>query len=104
MVLEVQVNDPVLVIHPSLLSVLAEECILLCGRRPCWDVCRVDRVGREDKCGSGYAYILFGREDESKVAVFASAKVALDGRRIFRQELMCLLDGGLVWLAEVLGE
>ena len=56
-------------------------------------------VRREYEGGSGYACILFGREDEAEVAVLASAEVALDGRRVSRQELMCLLDGGVVQLS-----
>ena len=67
-------------------------------------MCRAARVGREDEGGSGYACILLGQEDEAEVAVMASAKVALGGRRIFHQELMCILDGGLVRLVGVFGE
>ena len=67
-------------------------------------MCRSARVGREDEGGSGFSCILFGREDEAEVAVLASAEVALDEGRVCRQELMGLLDGGVVRLASVLVE
>ena len=35
LVIEVRVNGPVLVVQPSLLRMLSEDYILLCGRRPC---------------------------------------------------------------------
>ena len=66
-------------------------------------MCRAAGFGREDEWGSGYACILFGREDESKVAALASAEVALDGHCVFRQELMGILGGDIVQLAGVLG-
>ena len=44
------------------------------------------------------------REDEAKVAVMASAEVVLNGRRVCRQELVGILDGGAVQLSGVLGE
>ena len=47
---------------------------------------------------------IFGREDEAEVTVLASAKVALDRCRIHHQDLMGLLDGGVVRLARVLGD
>ena len=101
MVLEGQVDGPVLSVQLSLIRVFSKNSLLLRGRRPCWNVCRADSVGREDKGGSGYACILFGLEDESEVAVLASYNVALDGRRVFRQELMFLLDGGVVRISGV---
>ena len=55
-------------------------------------------VGREDEGGSGYSFIFFGREDEAKVAVLASAEVAINGRRVRRQELVGLLYFGVVRL------
>ena len=42
--------------------------------------------------------ILLGREDEAKVAVLASAEVAINGRRVRRQELVGLLYFGVVRL------
>ena len=87
-----------------MIRLFADDSLLLHGRLPCWGVCCATEVGREDKGGSGYACILFVREDEGVVAVLASAKVTLDGRRVCRQELMGLLDGSLFLLAGVLGE
>ena len=104
MVLEGQVDGPVLAIKPSLLRVFLENSLLLCGQRPCWDVCRASRFGWEDKVGSGYVCILFGREDEAKVSVLASAKVALDGLRVHCQELMCLLYGSVVQISGLFGD
>ena len=82
---------------------LSEGSLLLRGQRPCWDLCRSTRVGREDKGGTGDVSILLGREDEAKVAVLASAEVAFDRRCVLRQEFMVLLDVGVVRLAGVLG-
>ena len=103
MVLEGRVNGPAIFVQPYLLRVFAEDYFILCGLRPCWDVCYLDRVRREEKGGSGYVCILFGREDEAEVAVLASTKVTLNRRRVHCQELMDLLDGGVVRLVEVLG-
>ena len=60
-------------------------------------------VGREDEGGSGYSFIFFGWEYEAKVAVLASAEVAFDRHHVRRQELMGLLDYGVVRLVRVLG-
>ena len=38
LVLEGRVDAPVIVVHPSLIHVLSEDSLLLCGRHPCWDV------------------------------------------------------------------
>ena len=103
LVLEGRVDGPVLVVHPSLLSVFVEDSLLLCWRCLCWDVCRSAWVGQEDEGGSRYLFILFGREDEAEVAVLASAEVAFNGRRVRHQELMVLLDDGVVRIAKVLG-
>ena len=47
MVLEGQVDGPLLVVHPSLLRVFSEDYLLPYGQRPCWDVCHVARVRQE---------------------------------------------------------
>ena len=59
---------------------------------------------RQTKAISGDAIIFLGRKDEPKVAVLASTEVALDGRRVRHQELVCILDGGVVQLSHVIGE
>ena len=64
----------------------------------------MNRVGRVDKGGSREASILIGREDEAEVAVLAYSEVTLNLRRVFCQELVGLLDGGLFRLARELGE
>ena len=46
---------------------------------------------------------MFGREDEAKVAFLASAEVAFDGCGFCRQDLMGLLDGGIVRIVGLLG-
>ena len=82
----------------------AEDALLFCGRRPCWELCRSSRVGRADKGGAGDVRIFLGRKDELEVAVLTSANVALDGCCVHCQELMCLLDGGIVRLSRVIDE
>ena len=83
---------------------LAEDALLLHGRRPCWDLCRYYRVGWEEGGGTVDTSILIGQEDESEVAFLASVEVALDGCHVCRQELVGLLDGGVVRLVKVLWE
>ena len=48
--------------------------------------------------------ILFGREDEAEVDILAPAEITLVRGRVFRQELIGLLGGGVVRLAGVLRE
>ena len=104
LVLEGRVDGHVLVVQPYLLRVFSEDSLLFCGQRPCWDVRRTARVRQEDEGGPGYACILFEQEDQAELAVLASAEVALNGRRVCLQELMCLLDGDVVQLDGVFGE
>ena len=99
LVLERGVDGSVLVVQPLLICVLAEDALLLRGRRPCWDLCCLTRVRREEKGGTREASILLGREVEVEVAVLASTKVALDRRCVCHKELLGLLDGGVVQLA-----
>ena len=55
-----------------------------------------DQGRREDKSGTVDVSILLRREDEAKVSVLASAKVALNGHRVLRQELVGLRYCGVV--------
>ena len=98
------VDGPILVVQPSIFCVFAEDSLLLCWRRIYWDVCRSAWVRREDEGSSRYSSILFGQEDEAKVAILASAEVAFEGRRVCRQELMGLLDDVVVRLAGVIND
>ena len=101
--LESGVYGSVFVVQPSLLRVLAEDALLLCGRIPCWYLCRSTRVRWEDEGGTGDASVLLGKEDESKVAVLASVEVALDGCCVNCQELVGLLNDEAVQIVVLLG-
>ena len=61
-------------------------------------------VGQEDEGGTGDASTFLGQKDETEVAVLASSKVALNGSRVRRQELLVLLYCGIVRLSRVLEE
>ena len=89
---------PVLVVQLSLLHMLSDDSLLLRGRRPCWYLCRLTRVGREDQGGTGDASLFLGREDEVEVAVLASVEVTLNVLCVHRQELVGLLYFGVVRL------
>ena len=104
LVLQHRVYGSVLFLQPLLLHMLAEDSLLFCGRRSCWDLCCSSWVKREDKGGAGDTSIFLGREDEAEVDVLASVEVAVDRRRAHIQEFMCLLDGGVVQLVRLLGE
>ena len=78
--------------------------LLLPGRRPLWDGCRSYRVGLAEKGGVSNTIILIWRKDDPEVAVLPSAKIALDQHHILRQELVKLLDDGVVRLSHVIGE
>ena len=62
------------------------------------------RVGQAKKGGVGNTIVLLGREAEPEVGVLTSSKVALDRRHVHHQELVALLDGGVVGLDRMLGE
>ena len=51
----------------------------------------------------GDTSILLRREDKPEVAVLTSVEVALDRRRIRRQDLVALLYGGVFGIDLVLG-
>ena len=103
MVLQGSVDHPALVVPAPPLLVLSEEALLIPWRRPFWDGCRSSSVRQADKGGVGDMIVLLGRKEKIKVAVFTSAKVVLDQRRVCHQELMALLYGRVVGLASVPG-
>ena len=103
MVLQGGFYHPSLVVIAMLLLVLSEEALILPGRRSCWDGCRSSRVGRADEGGVRDVSVLLGQKDEPKVAILASAEVALVRRLVRRQELIYLLDDGVFGITRVLG-
>ena len=61
-------------------------------------------IGKADKGGVGNTSILLGRKGKPEVAVLTSVEVALDQRRVRRQDLVALLYGGVSGIDLVLGE
>ena len=60
-------------------------------------------VGKADKRGVGNTIILIGRKGKPEVAVLTSVEVALNRRRVRRQDLVALLYGGVFGIDLVLG-
>ena len=60
-------------------------------------------VGKADKGGVGDTSILLGRKGKPEVTVLTSVEVALDRRRVRRQDLVALLYGGVFGIDLVLG-
>ena len=60
-------------------------------------------VGKAYKWGVGNTIILLGREGKPEVAVLTSVEVALDRRRVQRQDLVALLYGGVFGIDLLLG-
>ena len=82
---------------------ILEEALILPGRRPLWYSCCSSRVGQANGGGVRYASILLGQKDVPEVAVLTSTEVDLDQRCIQHQDLMYLLDGGVVGIECMLG-
>ena len=59
-------------------------------------------VGKADKGGVDNTSILLGRKGKPEVAVMTSVEVALDRRRVQRQDFVALLYGGVFGIDLVL--
>ena len=59
-------------------------------------------VGKADKGGVGNTSMLLGRKGKPEVAVLTSVEVALNRRRVRRQDLVALLYGGVFGIDLVL--
>ena len=103
MVNQGSVNHPALVVQAPLLLVLLEEVLLISRWCPFWYGWRYYRVGRVDEGSVVNTIIFLGWKDEPKIDVLASSNVDLDQRCVRCQELVVLLDGGVVRLACMLG-
>ena len=62
----------------TLFGMITEDCLLVKGGCPQWDVGRATGVGRADKWESGYKGVLSCRQENPKVAVLPLATGTLD--------------------------
>ena len=103
-ILEGGVHCRALVVHTTHLLVLSEDALILLRRRPWWDGYHSSWVGWVDEGGCREAGIPFAWEDNIKVAVLASTKGTLTQLHVHCQELVSLLDGGIVVFSQILWE
>ena len=87
----------------SLFFVLLGDALFLSDWRQLLFSCCSSWVGCSDKWGGCDAIILLGWKYEAKVSVLPASDGSLVQCRVFRQELVRLLDGGVVGLSQVRG-